>query len=188
MPLSEPVQRDKLHTRAIVLDGYRRADGLYDVEATIADTKTYGFDNSDRPGGRIEAGEKLHHMLARITYDEDLLIVAAEASLEAGPFADCPGAAASYGKLVGLTIKAGFLRAANERLGGTVGCTHLRELLQQMATVAMQTMWPVRGRREPAPDPDAKPGPPRMLNTCHGYRSDGPAVKQRWPHAYTGPV
>ena len=50
--------------------------------------------------------------------------------------------------LVGLQIKAGFLREVNHRVGGTVGCTHLRELLQQMATTAFQTINPARAKRE----------------------------------------
>ncbi len=183
MPLSEPAPREKLHVRAITLNGYRRADGLYDVDASIADSKTYGFDNADRPSGRIEAGEKLHGMVARITFDEELVIHFAEASTEYGPFANCPGGAASFGKLAGLSIQVGFLRAANERMRGTLGCTHLRELLQQMATVAYQTMFPVRAKREAA----APPKSPRLLNTCFAYASDSPAVKQRWPQAYTGP-
>lgn len=184
MPLSDPALREKLHIRAITLHGYRRTDGLYDVDAEITDTKTYGFDNSDRPGGRIEAGEKLHCMVARITFDEELLIHAAEAATEYGPFASCPGGAASFAKLAGLPIRAGFLRAANERMRGVAGCTHLRELLQQMATVAYQTMYPMRRKRE---DAATAPQTPRLLNSCFAYASDGPAVKKRWPHAYTGP-
>jgi len=187
MPLADPAPRELLHVRAITLNGYRRADGLYDVDAAIADTKTYGFDNSDRATGRIEAGEKLHGMVARITFDEDLLIHAAEASTEYGPFANCPGGAASFGALAGLSIKAGFLRAANERLRGTIGCTHLRELLQQMATVAFQTMLPVRLKRERVAMAAPEPETPRQLNSCFACASDSPAVKKRWPHVYTGP-
>ncbi len=187
MPLSGPASRTLLHVRAITLNGYQRTDGLYDVDASIADTKTYSFDNADRASGRIEAGEKLHGMVARITFDEDMLIHAAEATTEYGPFANCPGGAASFAKLAGLSIQVGFLRAANERMRGTMGCTHLRELLQQMATVAYQTMFPVRFERERAAAMEGTPKPPRLLNTCFAYASDSPAVKQRWPHAYTGP-
>jgi hypothetical protein len=54
MPLSSPQEREPLHSRDIVLRGYRRADGLYDIEAQLTDTKSYG-----RPTGiaAIEAGE-----------------------------------------------------------------------------------------------------------------------------------
>jgi len=34
MPLSQPAEREELHTRSIVIRGYRRRDGLYDIEVT----------------------------------------------------------------------------------------------------------------------------------------------------------
>ena len=68
MPLSPPQERELLHSRDIVLRGYRRADGLYDIEAQLTDTKSYGFGNRDR--GYIEAGEPIHGMWLRLTVDE----------------------------------------------------------------------------------------------------------------------
>jgi hypothetical protein len=29
-------------------------------------------------------------------------------------------------------------------------------------------------------------GAPKVLNTCLAYAEDGPLVKRRWPHLYTG--
>jgi hypothetical protein len=60
MPLSPPPERELLHSRDIVLRGYRRTDGLYDIEAQLTDTKSYGSANRDR--GYIEAGEPIHGM------------------------------------------------------------------------------------------------------------------------------
>ena len=37
MPLSQPAERERLHTRAIEINGYRRADGAYDIEAHLTD-------------------------------------------------------------------------------------------------------------------------------------------------------
>ena len=34
MPLTEPAKRERLHTRSIEINGYRRADGHYDIEVT----------------------------------------------------------------------------------------------------------------------------------------------------------
>ena len=48
MPLTEPVARELLHLRDIELRGYRRADGLFDIEATLQDTKSYAFSNAER--------------------------------------------------------------------------------------------------------------------------------------------
>ena len=77
MALSEPAEREVLHNRDIALVGYRRSDGLFDVEARLTDTRGYGFANRDR--GWIESGVPLHAMSTRITINEDMVIVAAEA-------------------------------------------------------------------------------------------------------------
>jgi hypothetical protein len=174
MPLSPPASREPLHRRAIELRGYRRADGLFDVEGEIIDTKDYAFQVGDR--GRIEPGGKLHHMRLRITFDETLTIVAAEAVTEASPFAACPGGAESFGRLVGLTIRSGFLKEAGARLAGVAGCTHIRELLQQVATVAYQTSYvlPARQRNDTAAGQ-------RMVDSCFAYAADGSVVRARWP-------
>ena len=95
--------------------------------------------------------------------------------------------AASYGRLVGLQIRAGFLKAANQRLGGPVGCTHIRELLQQVATTAFQSMWQLRAKRKSPGGAADEDGSARLLNTCFAYASSSPAVAKRWPHLHTGP-
>lgn len=179
MTLSDPAPRELLHQRDIRLSGYRRADGLFDVDAEITDAKTYELALESRTAG---PGEPLHRMRMRITIDAALTIVAAEAATEAGPFLTCTGGAASFGRLTGLTIRPGFVREAMARLGGTAGCTHIRELVQQMATVAFQTLV---GQRANPPDPAEIAA--RMVNSCHAYAADGAVVRRRWPDRYTGP-
>jgi hypothetical protein len=76
---------------------------------------------------------------------------------------------------VGLNIGKGYLKAAMQRLGGVEGCTHLRELLQQLGTVAFQTMFSVRGHgKTEAPRRIA----PAFLNTCYTYNENGPLAAQ----------
>ena len=48
MPLSQPAERERLHTRVIEINGYRRADGHYDIEAHLTDVKSFGQTNYDR--------------------------------------------------------------------------------------------------------------------------------------------
>jgi hypothetical protein len=200
MPLSQPAERERLHTRAIEINGYRRTDGNYDIEAHLTDRKSFGQTNFDR--GYIEAGEPVHDMWLRLTVDEKMHITTAEAVSDKTPYAMCPTAAPNFTRLVGMQIKAGFLREATHAVGGTIGCTHLRELLQQMATTAFQTINPSRARREMAVAGESveKPGSDsfdirisekwgggnKMLNTCLAYDEKGPLVKRRWPHLYTG--
>jgi hypothetical protein len=199
MPLTPPPPREAIHTRAIEINGYRRADGCYDIEAHLTDVKSFGQTNYDR--GYIGAGEPIHDMWLRLTIDDSMEIVGAEAVSDKTPYMMCPSAAPNFSRLVGLRIKAGFLRDANHLVGGTMGCTHLRELLQQMATTAFQTINPAKVRQEmraegatetPGSDKvDARitekmGGPPKILNTCLAYSDNGPLVKRRWPELYKG--
>ncbi|MCU0986972.1 MAG: DUF2889 domain-containing protein [Acetobacteraceae bacterium] len=174
MPLSPPAPREKLHTRAILLEGFRREDGLFDIEARLDDTKTYAFANEDR--GEIKPGEKLHGMLMRLTIDEDMTVVACEANTEFGPYAICPAITPNFARLAGLRIGPGWNRKVKEVVGGVRGCTHLVELLGPMATVAFQTLVVLRRKKAAAAS-----GPPAQINTCHAYAADGPLVARRWP-------
>jgi hypothetical protein len=183
MPLSAPAERKLLHRRDIELRGYEREDSLFDIEAHLVDTKTNGFDNEDR--GRIEPGEPLHGMWVRLTVNDEMRITACEASSDFTPYAICPQAAPNMARLAGVTIGPGFSRAVKERVGGVLGCTHLREVLAQMATVAFQTLYPVRRRRaeeaRQAAIAEGRPPPPVMeggtpINSCLAYAEDSPVV------------
>ena len=49
-----------LHSRNIFSNGYLRKDGLFEIESSIRDTKSYNIPKSD--GGVLEAGDPLHEM------------------------------------------------------------------------------------------------------------------------------
>jgi hypothetical protein len=57
-----------------------------------------------------------------------------------------------------------------------------RELLQQMATTAFQTI----GSAQACSEGTRPGGVPRILNSCLAYAADSQVVKRRWPHLYTG--
>jgi hypothetical protein len=186
MPLSPPAPREMLHRREIDIRGWRRDDGLYDIEAYLLDTKAYPFENDDR--GTIQPGEPLHGLWLRLTVREDMEIVAAEAASDHTPYAVCPSAAPNFSRLAGLKIGAGFNRAVAERVGGSHGCTHLREVLGQMATVAFQTLYPIRAQREREETARILAGGgavpkrrPAMLGSCIAYAPDSPVTLARWP-------
>jgi hypothetical protein len=187
MPLPDPAERDLLHCRDIALRGYRRADGLFDIEAELTDSKTASPYN-DTGGAEKAAGQPIHGMSLRLTVDEDLVVVGCEASSDHTPYAICPAAAPNFARLAGLKIGPGFNRAVAERVGGTLGCTHLRELLGQMATVAYQTLYPLQARRERAEGARLATagGPalrrvPAMVGSCIAYAPDSPVTLARWP-------
>ena len=180
-PLSAPVDREQLHTRRYEFGGYRRSDGLWDIEGRMTDTKTYAFQNRHR--GEVRAGEALHDMWIRLTIDEDFVVRDVQATTTAGPFAACPSVAPSYKRLVGIKLGRGWRQSVREQFGGVEGCTHLTEMLQAMATVAYQTLYPVRAKKA-AENP--RSGKPPLIDTCHALRADGEVVKAHWPEHYTG--
>jgi hypothetical protein len=194
MPLTPPSQREHLHTRKVECRGFRRADGLWDVEGHIVDVKTYGFDNEWR--GRVEPGQPVHDMWIRLTLDDDMAIVAVEAKTDASPYQMCGDIAPAYRKLLGLKVAPGFTRKTRELFGGVHGCTHLMELLGPVATTAFQTIFPARARypRKDAPAAEKtqdagalKKRRSRLIDTCHALAASSPVVKRFWPDFYTGP-
>lgn len=182
MPLSPPVARKPLHHRSIDCRGYRRDDGLWDIEARMVDTKTYAFENLDR-GGMVQPGQPLHDMLLRVTIDDDFLIHAVEAVTEAGPFALCGAVAPAFAELAGLRIGKGFTAEVRRRLGGVHGCTHIVELFGPLATTAYQTLYPAKERKAAAAPKRARP---RLIDTCHALAADSPVVARLWPEFYEG--
>lgn len=181
MPLERASPRKHIHTRTIDCRGYQRDDGLWDIEGRLTDTKTYSFDNQDRGG--IQAGEPIHAMAVRLTVDDDLVVRAAQASTDAGPFGLCGDVVGVFEGLVGLRIGPGWRKAVTGVMGRTKGCTHLTDLvLGPMAVTAFQTVAPARSKR----DGGGKAERPGTLDTCHALASDSPVVERLWPEHFTG--
>lgn len=181
MTLPASVPRDELHFRHIVLRGFRRADGLYDIEARLVDTKT---EEMTVEGGHfIARGAPVHDMSVRLVIDEGLNVLDVMASTDASPYGICRDATKTLQCLKGLVIGRGWSKAIRERLAGRNGCTHLTELLNPLATVAFQTLWTVRRHQPPSLDAD---GNPRKIDSCFAYASEREIVRQRWPAHYKG--
>jgi hypothetical protein len=173
---NETVERELLHTRRIELCGYRRTDGLYDIEGHLKDTKSY-----DRVLNGIlrQAGEPIHELSLRITIGTDLTIVDARAESVAVPYAgQCDAVPPEYRKLIGMTLKSGFMREIRSLFGGVNGCTHLTELVGAVATAAFQTM------SEEINASDTQQ--PFQLDGCHALRTNGPTVQVFYPKWYRG--
>jgi hypothetical protein len=182
MILSRPAPRELLHARDIRCRGYRRQDGLWDIDAELVDTKTYSFANHDREG--INSGEPIHHMLLRLTVDDDLVVQAAEAATAAGPFSICGDITPVFASLVGLRIAPGWRRHVLERMAGSHGCTHLTDLLLgPLTATVLQTVSPARNRRQQAPHSGQRPA---IIDSCHALASSSPVVQRQWPEFYTG--
>lgn len=179
MELSPPAARALLHVRSVECRGYAREDGLWDIEASIKDVKTYPFDNSWR--GRVEPGDPVHQMTMRLTVDDRLNIEQAEAATFKSPYDVCPAATRAFKDLVGLRISGGWMQKVKERYGKAKGCTHILELLYPAGTTAYQTVYAYREQRLRASglseaEAMKRKGPP--LNSCYAFAEDGPVVQK----------
>jgi hypothetical protein len=180
MPLSKAKPRRAMHTREVICRGYLRDDGLWDIEGSITDVKAYSV-----PDSQTVAGEPVHHMLMRLTIDNDFVVHDVEVCTEAGPHTFCGDVAPNYQALRGLKIKAGWREAVFERLGGAKGCTHITSVLVgPLAVTALKT---IQRWLNPHPEKNYDPAvKPKLLDTCYALRSEGPVAKKRWPEYYTG--
>lgn len=179
MPLSAPAPRSRIHTRSIEAHGFQRDDGLWDIEGRLTDRKM--MPHPRRDGSRLlAAGEPIHDLSLRLTIDLDMTIHAVEAVSDATPYTMCGDVTAGFARLTGMKIGRGWNRAARALIGGTAGCTHLTELLGRVATVAFQATNSARAKLRPP-----RPGEtPYQVDSCHTYRRDSPATRQRWPHLF----
>ena len=183
MPLLPTVDREEIHQRQIEMKAYRRADGLYDIEGRVVDTKPFGFEGPLAESTR-KGGEPIHDIWVRLVIDEWFVIQDIAASSDATPFSVCTQAAPTLSVLIGEKIGAGWTQRVRAHLKGAAGCTHMMELLGPMATTAIQALWPVTSLRPTAVDVN---GRPTKIDSCFAYSSKTEIVAQLWPEHYTGP-
>jgi hypothetical protein len=180
-PLDAPAPRTHIHTRSVEYRGYRRDDGLWDIEADLTDAKTYALTRPDR--NILQPGEPIHGMAIRLTVDDAMKISDVAVGMPAAPFPECQQAKPPMSRLIGCTLGPGWRKAIEHALGGIQGCAHLRELLFNMATVAYQTIPLYRHhlrRLAGLPEPVLKRPPPH-LGKCLAWDFDGPVVKRHRP-------
>ncbi len=184
MALPPAAPRKLSHTRTVTYRGYDREDGLWDIEAELTDVKPYTFEvPNERP---FPADEAIHHLSIRVTLDDNMVIHDIVTSMDRIPHAECSGAPVNMYKFKGLRMGAGWRKLINEHLGGTAGCTHLREMLFNMATAAFQTLpsgqWHRRELRSENHPPVQEPV--FFLNQCHSWAYDSPTVQRSYPMFY----
>ncbi len=177
MPLPiQDVERELTHTRRVRFEGYRRADGLWDIEGHLTDVKNHDFTLQT---GVRRAGLPVHDMWVRLTIDTQLNVVAAVAVSDAVPYPGaCETIAPQYAKLVGLNLMHGFRKKVKELLGDVRGCTHLTEMLGSFPTAAIQTF---AGERRAQADDGRKPF---QVDQCHALESGSETVRTMYPKWY----
>jgi hypothetical protein len=176
------ITRRPLHRRALDVQVFARDDGLFDVEASLCDTKS-----QDVPLGGLtrKAGDPIHEMRLHLTVDATLTITAATSETLWMPYVGtCDAHGDAYARLVGLNLLKGFRHAVGERLGGTRGCTHLTELCSVLPTAVIQAM---AGSVIDTREGDAAGNPPFQLDRCHALRRDGATVAEFYPRWHLAP-
>jgi hypothetical protein len=177
MPLPPPEPRERLHARSVTFEGFLRADGLFDIEARLTDTKDHDY---TLLSGVRRAGDPVHDMLVRVTIDRGFRIHAIDVKADWVPYqGGCDRIEPAYGKLVGANLVDGFRKALYDALGGVNGCTHITELLSYLPTAAVQTFAGLT--RE-----DAGERKPFQLDRCHALETSSETVRRYYPKWYRG--
>jgi hypothetical protein len=169
-----------LHTRTYAVRSYRKAEDLVLLRGTVQDQKPAGLyiEGDDEP-------LTIHHMLVELVvrYPE-LRIEEATVTFGTHPHTTCPGIAAHYDALVGLSIARGFNNKLKELFGGPRGCTHVNAALAAMAPVAIQTTWSMQPPGSGAlagggdrSEEEIRAAMRHNLNTCHVWAEDGEQVE-----------
>lgn len=178
MSLSAPAPRRPMHTRRIAFEGYLRDDGLWDIEATLVDTKPYNY--IDLARGPLDPGSPVHDLRLRVSIDAEMTICAIEVAVEAAPFHTCPAAALPLQRLIGERIGPGWRQRVRKLIGRVESCTHLIELLDPLASAAYQTM--SAGTRPEGLDQRGRFSQmkerPFFVGGCHSWREDGLIVAE----------
>jgi hypothetical protein len=175
LPLPIPQPRTLQHTRRVTYQGFLREDGLWDIEGELIDTKPHPFEIEGE--GTWQPNEAIHHMRLRVTVDDAMVIRDVCVAMDAFPHDPCPQAMPPMQGLIGETLGRGWRKTIERHLGGIQGCTHLRELLFNLATAAFQTQ-----AASFAPSADGRP--PMHLGQCRAWDFDGPVVEKVYPMFY----
>ena len=173
--------REEIHHRQVDLRYFSRSDGLFEVQGHLVDRKRHAYRRqlatADSP-----PEVPLHDIIVRLVMDDLLNIHDAQAVMSATPFGVCRDAVHTLKPLIGLRIGSGWNRQVRERLGGAHSCTHIVELLGQMATTALQGQAPQRIARINAPEGEALRR--AKVDSCFAYAAHRDVVAQLWPHLY----
>jgi len=173
--------RELLHTRAVSFQGYMRSDGFWDIEAVMSDIRNYDTIVLDR--GLLPAQQPVHNIAITLTLDDHLIIQAISARMKVTPFRECIEVENNLQTMIGVALGSGWKRAIDEKLGGIKSCTHLRELLFNMATVAFQTIpvYKLQRNRQNGNADDSLKNPPYYLGKCLSWDYNGPVVERHFP-------
>ena len=168
-------KKERIHTRAIIVNSYEMGDGTIQIEGVLTDERFFPSLYYSR-NQFIDPGI-VHKMTVHLDIVlPDLEIRKARAVMKEVPIDSCREIEASAQKLVGLKIKPGFTRKVRSLLGGVGGCLHLTNLILTMGSAAVQGFWAYYSRRREgakgvrAPEFDLE----LLKDSCWMWREEGP--------------
>lgn len=171
------ITREAMHFRRIDCKAFRRSDGLFEVRAHLTDTKPHDF-APPSDARNVPAGEAIHDLGVTLIFGRDMVITGVETFMASFPYRTCPGGGDTLQNLIGVTLGAGWNSEVRKRLPRCDTCTHLREILTPLATVAFQAM--VVERQADLDAVDAS-GVPTRLDSCHAYGRTRALAQKLWP-------
>ncbi len=173
---------EKAHERTITVATYPAGADRVVVEGMLVDRRLkdyYLVTGEKRPAGDI------HHMIVRLLVETaGLVIEDVEVELVSVPRDECPEIKDTLEVIKGERITKGFSNRMKSLLGGTKSCTHLMTLVIAMGPAALQGVFSSRAQKPMEiasfmADPDrVKFFMKTLINSCHVWREDGPAMKK----------
>lgn len=175
--LKNLITSNPIHNRSIEMKSYALDDDTILVEGWFREDRFQPV--YDLTGEKIEKGP-VHHMVIRLKLGgSPPTILDAEAQMEHVPLECCRSTLDTIQKVIGLEIRAGFLKKVRALMGGEQGCTHLTHLLTVMSQAAFQGhVTHQRRNRQPLPGSlESVEGIDSLLGSCRAWGQDGPKVK-----------
>lgn len=171
-------KKDLIHSRTISVNTFEEDDETISIEGSLVDERynpyiIYATQESHEPG-------IVHHMKVDMTLSiPSLRILSIVAEMPVVPNGDCLEIKNSVKKAQGMEIKPGFTSDLRNLLGNINGCIHLTNLIQVMASSAVQGIWTYfsrlrGGQRVKMPNTDMG----MVINSCWMWREDGPFLRR----------
>jgi hypothetical protein len=181
--MSHDDAREHMLTRQITCKAYRLKDGLWEIEGKVCDEVAHEIVFRSQPP--LKAGEIMHLMMLTLIIDIDYTIQAARAKTSTAPYSECGETDAAYRKLIGLRIGPGFAQKVRKLLGGNLACTHITNLIREIANTYIQAAWPDRVAHQWTLSADPRDWPDQqvlgLVNQCHAWRQGGEALRNEFP-------
>lgn len=169
-------RKKKIHDRTIEISTYVHGSDAVAVEGRLTDHRlrpTHYLSGECRPPGVI------HDMAIRmIVRGPGLFIEEIEVDMETVPKEECRETENVLKAVAGMKIRSGFTEKVRALAGGAKGCTHLVALLIAMAPAAVQGAWAAVAQHPVDRAAVSGTALKFLENTCHVWRSDGPALTE----------